>query len=479
MADKDAIEDCRQYVGGLDRNAGAGMAMFWAQRLADKDFFPEAAIAFAAFARHHPENVDVALQLVEHFLNAFRIDDAERVLKRLLAQGAGTAGVEAMYARIHLTRGDVAEAAAAAKRALAADPDCVTAYVVLSEVDPIAIDESGDAHLQAFLLKEETPLEKRIVGLMALGRAREKRGDIDGAFAAFSQSKQHAKRALAHTGIRHDQPAAEALIRETIAAFPAAPIAAAKPAQGGPDEAHRLICIVGMPRSGSTLVDQILSRHSAVVSVGESMIAPEFVSGINRQSAATGRTPRDCAAAQSQAFQQRYRSAGDGAKIVIDKNLFNYQHCGLIAELDPSARFIVTLRDPMDIALSVFKIKFLGSHPWSNDFDDIAHMIASFEYLTDHWRRIFGDRILVVQHETVVSRLEPSVRELLDFCGLDFEQHCLDFHHGERAVFTTSAAQVRQPLNADGVGRWRRYERHLEGFAQSLATHRKRLAGGA
>jgi hypothetical protein len=175
-------------------------------------------------------------------------------------------------------------------------------------------------------------------------------------------------------------------------------------------------------------------------------------------------------------YRNSYERAANGAACVADKNLFNFARCGLIADLDPDARFILALREPADIALSIFKTKFLAALPWSNDLRGIAHMQASFEFLTDHWRRILGDRILVVRHEHLVADFEAGVRKTLDFCELEFEPECLAFHEGKRRVFTVSAAQVRRPLNADGVGRWRRYEQHLKEFDRALEESRQRYA---
>ncbi len=470
--DAAAIDQCGKFVRRLELHAGGSMASFWSARLSEKDYFPQAADAFGVFAAKHPNHIDTAFHYVDLLLNAFRLDEALAALQRIAAAGAPKAGVDALSARAHLTRGDIENAGKAAKSAIAADRNCIAAYAVLSETDPSAIEPSQEAHLQSIVSTEATPADKRIVGEMALGRFREKRGDIEGAFAAFSRSNEIARLSLVRSGISYNRAAQEAQARAEIARYPEAP-----PVR---EEARdpRLIFIIGMPRSGSTLIDQILSRHSAVSSVGESIIVPRFASAISNK-ASKGAPYSSLIADHQSAFGDAYRSASDDAAVVVDKNLFNFQHCGLISALSPGARFVLVLRDPADVALSIFKIKFMAALPWTNDLADIAHMTAVFELLTDHWRRIFADRILTVRHEDLVANFEPGVRTILDFCNLGFEPECLSFHEGERAVFTTSAAQVRRPVNTEGVGRWRRYEPFLGPFFKELEQCRAALARSA
>ncbi|MFZ5616745.1 MAG: tetratricopeptide repeat-containing sulfotransferase family protein [Pseudomonadota bacterium] len=469
LADRTFISLCANFVGALDPQSGRNMASFWSQRLAEKNFFGEAADAFGLFALKHPNEIGIGFQYVDLLLNAFRLEEAEKILMRISALGATPAGVDALFARIHVARGDIKAASDSAARAITADPDCIVAYAVLADVEPGRVDGAGAARLERLISSDACPIDKRIVGGVALGRVFEKEGDIDSAFAAFTNANKLSAQSLAAAGMRYDRSAGEADVRREIARYPSPPDAAETE-----DASPRLLFIIGMPRSGSTLVDQILSRHSAVASVGESMIVPQFVDRISHRAKASGGSSRDFPIGLREEFMSAYAKAG-AAGLVVDKNLFNFQHCGLIADLDPGARFILVLRDPGDVALSIFRMKFLATHPWSNDLDDIAHTIACFELLTDHWRRLFADRMRVLQYETLVKDFEGNVRALLDFCGLGFEPECLEFHEGERAVFTQSATQVRRPLSAEGIGRWRRYERHLEGFWRSLDDFRRRL----
>ena len=468
---KIAIEACRDFLRILPRDEAEALAHFWSKRLIEKDHFAEAATAFSLFALSNMDDEITALELANHYLNAHELDKVEEILDDVVEKFGDGPTVHAMTARIEITRGNSEAAKSAALKAIELNARAIPAYVILSELDPRLIDASIQNRLSAVLRDESLPAEMRVGGYRTLGRVFEKRGDIDAAFAAFAAAKSLAKENTHDAGRAYNPTQIERRTRIVAARYPSVIVES--------DDKHRRplsVFIIGMPRSGSTLVDQIISRHSRAISIGESSNILQIANWIDRKAKASGRTYRSCVADIREHYRSVYSEAAQGAACIIDKNLFNFERCGLIADLDPQARFILTLRDPADIALSIFRTKFLAAHEWSHDLRDIAHMQATFEFLTGHWRRILGDRIHVVKHEELVADFEPGVRALLDFCGLDFEPQCLEFHKGDRKVFTTSAAQVRRPVNAEGVGRWRRYEKHLAPYFESLEEFRRRYA---
>ncbi|HNR77260.1 MAG TPA: sulfotransferase, partial [Parvularculaceae bacterium] len=455
------------------RDEAEALAHFWSKRLIEKDHFAEAATAFSLFALSNMDDEITALELANHYLNAHKLDKVEEILDDVVEKFGDGPTVHAMTARIEITRGNSEAAKSAALKAIELNARAIPAYVILSELDPRLIDASIQNRLSAVLRDESLPAEMRVGGYRTLGRVFEKRGDIDAAFAAFAAAKSLAKENTHDAGRAYNPTQIERRTRIVAARYPSVIVES--------DDKHRRplsVFIIGMPRSGSTLVDQIISRHSRAISIGESSNILQIANWIDRKAKASGRTYRSCVADIREHYRSVYSEAAQGAACIIDKNLFNFERCGLIADLDPQARFILTLRDPADIALSIFRTKFLAAHEWSHDLRDIAHMQATFEFLTGHWRRILGDRIHVVKHEELVADFEPGVRALLDFCGLDFEPQCLEFHKGDRKVFTTSAAQVRRPVNAEGVGRWRRYEKHLAPYFEGLEEFRRRYAQG-
>jgi hypothetical protein len=153
----------------------------------------------------------------------------------------------------------------------------------------------------------------------------------------------------------------------------------------------------------------------------------------------------------------KLRSKAPDAKRVIDKLPANFQNLGLIAVMFPHGRIIHCRRDPRDIALSCFVTNFLNPLSWTFDLEDFAHYYAQYRRLMDHWRRVLPVPMLERQYETAVADFENSARQLVDFCGLEWQDACLEYYKTERTVRTASLRQVRQPVYTSSVGRWRDY----------------------
>jgi hypothetical protein len=220
-----------------------------------------------------------------------------------------------------------------------------------------------------------------------------------------------------------------------------------------------------MPRSGTSLVEQIAASHSRVFGAGE-------LTNIGEASAELGDTPWTQAAVRrvADAHLERLRALGGGADRVIDKLPDNIFMLGVIATLYPGARIIFCRRDPRDIGLSCFFQKFsAGLLTFSYDLADCGKRIRETERIAAHWHRVLPLRYLDIQYESLVADLAGESRRLIEFLGLAWEPACLDFHRTERTVRTASAWQVRQPLYSRSVGRWRHYERHLGLLLEELA----------
>lgn len=237
---------------------------------------------------------------------------------------------------------------------------------------------------------------------------------------------------------------------------------------------ERPLFVVGMPRSGTTLVEQILSAHPQGHGCGELTgivgIAHEISAGIPAQ---TGlRWPRDAAQVDGAWLRERaqaylsvaLRGAPADVRRLVDKQPYNFLHVGLIAMLFADARIVWCRRDPRDIALSIFSESFAPSATYATDRDDIAFVIAQQERLMRHWQAVSPLPILEFEYERVVADTEAQIRRLVDFAGLPWDARCLDFHASGRSVQTLSRWQVRQPMHARSVGRWRHY---LEWFGES------------
>ena len=241
-----------------------------------------------------------------------------------------------------------------------------------------------------------------------------------------------------------------------------------------------------MPRSGTTLVEQILAGHPDVYAAGElcdlaaiilsprdshdNTLFPEAWRHLDSEVVSH--------AARTYLEQLRQRPIG-GAKRVTDKMPDNFEYVGMIGQLFPSARIIHVRRDPMDTCLSIFVTLFATGHDYAYDITELGTYYRLYESLMQRYRASAPANMLEVSYEALVENLESEVRRILAFCGLGFVPACLAFHERSRPVHTASVAQVREPLYRSSVGKWRRYERQLEPLRQALALPMPQLRSAA
>jgi hypothetical protein len=249
------------------------------------------------------------------------------------------------------------------------------------------------------------------------------------------------------------------------------------------DPAADPIFIIGLPRSGSTLLEQILASHSQVEGTQELPDVQQIVTRLRGfdSDAASPRYPAiltSLSAADVQALASQYLSGTrvyrSGKPHFIDKMPNNFRHLGLIHLMLPNAKIIDARREPMACCFSNFKQLFANGQEFTYSIEDIARYYRTYLELMAHWQKVLPGRILRVQHEDVVADLEASVRRLLDFCGLEFEPQCVAFHETKRSVRTASSEQVRRGLYSDGLDQWRNFEPWLAPLAQALGDARDR-----
>jgi hypothetical protein len=231
------------------------------------------------------------------------------------------------------------------------------------------------------------------------------------------------------------------------------------------------IFIVGMPRTGTTLVERILAGHSEVTSAGELHdFSSELVKEIQRHSqgkpVAKDRIVQASLKVDFARLGRNYVKAARQAvepasPQFIDKLPFNLLYCGLIHRALPNARIIHMVRDPMDTCYAIYKTLFGQAYPFSYDLDELATYYIAYRKLMAHWHQVMPGLILDVAYEDVVADPEQQARRLVAHCGLDWEPECLEFHKSKAASTTASAVQVRQPLYATSIQKWRNYENQL------------------
>jgi hypothetical protein len=258
-------------------------------------------------------------------------------------------------------------------------------------------------------------------------------------------------------------------VKASIAAFDAARLAGLR-AQNA-DETP--VFVVGMPRSGTTLIEQILSAHGQVYGAGEraalgqafwQLGGSDTAAAVQRAAGQSGEALNSYAAR----YLTELHRIDPGAARIVDKMPGNFKYLGLASLLLPGARVIACERDPRDIGLSIFTFRFYGVHAYAHDLSDLGWYIGQQRRLMAHWRAVLPNPILTVKLTDWVEDFDGTLARVLAFLGLPYDPACARFHEVERRVRTVSRTQVRERVNAKGIGRWRAYERHLEPLIAAL-----------
>jgi tetratricopeptide (TPR) repeat protein len=364
--------------------------------------------------------------------------------------------------RCFLALGRLDEAIEAFRRALALDADLADAYRNLAACRLLPTDDQEMARVAGLAERTDLPIEERATAGFAVAKALDDADRYDEAFVTYDSANRLYRAARAAAGDRFDAAALARQIDGLIADFTPAFFAAVS-GWGNPSDLP--VFIVGLPRSGTTLVEQIAASHSRVFGAGE-------LREIGETAAELGAPWTQAAVRRAaDAHLERLSALGGDADRIIDKLPDNIFMLGVIATLYPAARIIFCRRDPRDIGVSCYFQKFsAGSLTFSYDLADCGRRIRETERLAAHWHRVLPLRWLDIHYESLVADLEGESRRLIEFLGLAWEPSCLDFHRTLRAVQTASSWQVRQPLYHRSVGRWRHYERHLGPLLAELAS---------
>ena len=391
------------------------------------------------------------------------------VYRELLVGGDVDAELYLSIAHALKTLGETSQAIDSYRKAAALRPDFGDAYWSLANLKTYRFTDAELGQIRAALAAPTTGDVDRYHLCFALAKALEDRGEYAESFHYYELGNR-----LKHTEIRYRPEIAENNTREQIRVCTAEFFASRKgwgARQAGP------IFIVGLPRSGSTLLEQILASHSRVEGTQELPIVPQLVAKLRGRDADTGdsRYPRileRLSATDLQQLGEKYladsRAYRTGKPLFVDKNPNNFRHLGLARLMLPEAKIIDARREPMACCFSNLKQLFANGQEFTYGVEEIARYYRTYLELMQHWERVLPGRILRIYHEDVVEDLDGNVRRMLEFCELAFEPQCLLFHETRRSVRTASSEQVRQAIYREGLDQWRNFEPWLGPLKSAL-----------
>ncbi|WP_020399681.1 tetratricopeptide repeat-containing sulfotransferase family protein [Kordiimonas gwangyangensis] len=398
-----------------------------------------------------------------------QFEPAIEIYESLLDDAPHQPRVYLSYGHALKTVGRQAEAIAAYRKAVEQAPELGEAYWSLANLKTVTLSDDEVMAMEAALKRPALTPEDAAQLSFALAKALEDRQEYDRAFKHYAEGNEVRRRQSAYSG---DEQTAKT--ERSIGFFDSGFFGARK---GWGADAPDPIFIVGLPRAGSTLLEQILASHSMVEGTQE---LPEVISLSRRLGGKKHPSDRslypdmlaDLGAGDIRALGEEYidrtRRYRTGTPFFIDKMPNNFEHIGLIHLMLPNAKIIDARRHPLACCFSGFKQYFARGQRFSYSLSDIGGYYRNYVALMEHFDAVLPGRVHRVQYETLVEDFEAEVRRLLDYCGLPFEPGCLEFYKNDRAVKTASSEQVRQPVFKDAVDHWRNFLPHLDPLMHAL-----------
>jgi tetratricopeptide (TPR) repeat protein len=365
--------------------------------------------------------------------------------------------------------GDLLGAETSLNRVIALRPDDIQAYHTRASLRAQTLEANHIEEMIRLLQREtRTPLQE-ITLCSALAKELEDVGCYQASFNYLKRAND-----LQRRQIKYDVGDDIALIDRVIQLHDRAAVRV-----DGGFETDECIFVIGLPRSGTTLVERILASHSNVTAAGELQAFPnEILKAVRAQGGGVmvqldfiQRALNVDPAALGHAYIDATRPQTGRTPHFVDKLPLNYLHAGLIRRALPRARILALAREPLDSCYAMYKTLFTGAYPFSYELSELGRYYVAWHRLMRHWRDALGDSLLIVQYEDLVTRQEDVSRKMLAHCGLEWQGECLEFHRQKSAVTTASATQVRQAIYSSSIGKWRHLEPELRPLIETLRHH--------
>ena len=408
------------------------------------------------------------------------LTEGRSLIEHAVRLAPGNAHVRHQMGLTHEEDGDFEKAMQSYAEALSITPDYLPALTSLAAASRSAISQGLLDDLESALEKGKGrfPASEQSRAHQVLGKCRDARGEFDRAFEHFRRSNM-----LAPNPLPYDRRRQEAYAGNLMETYSSRNIGHEVPADA---EICRPVFVVGMPRSGTTLLEHMLSSHPEIAGAGELGFFSSLELAGKSLHARDGKRCPDWEERVSHHNLERLRSeyaalidtVDTNSRYVIDKMPFNFWHIGVILSVFPDARIIHCTRDRYDVCLSCYIESFSEFHGWSLDLADTGHYWRQYELIMAHWRDLFGKSILEIQYEKVVEDHRQVIRDALDFLNLSWDDSVASYNASNRSIQTPSNWQVRQPLYRSSVGRWRNYRQYLGPLFEGLGDRQASIIQG-
>jgi predicted Zn-dependent protease len=448
------------------RPGDVALGLDYAYSLLGSRRYREALTQCEELVERAPENIAVQELKAEVLYNLGEYREAIGIYRELCELPEKRASSLLHLGTVLKTVGDTSEAQNCYREAIAVEPTLGQAYWELADLKTYRFSGDEIASMRD-LLEGGTiaPLNKVLIEF-ALGKAFEDARQFAESFERYQAGNRDYARIRPYRHVSRNAQFRKVFTEDYFTAR-----------RESGSETESAIFVVGLPRSGSTLLEQILSSHSRVDATRELDEITSIARDMNDPSGAEqGQYPlsvADLDSARIRELADRYldyvRPYRQQAPRFVDKAPVNFQHLGLIKTLFPKASIIDIRRDPMASGWSMYKQFFADSFLFSYDLETIGHYYRDYVDLMDHWHSVLPNQILTIRYEDLVQNLRATVATVLHYCGLDFEEACIEFHLNKRAVATPSSEQVRQPIYTDAIEHWKHFEEYLAPLKQALA----------
>jgi tetratricopeptide (TPR) repeat protein len=384
-------------------------------------------------------------------------DRARRYAVEAVKAKVNALRAEHVLAKLKIDEGDFDAGEAMLRKALREAGPQANPWYMLSQIN--RLEPEAEKPLRKLAADEKRSLEERSTALFALYALVKRHGDDAETFRVLDQAN-----ALARARRPADISGELRLVENSIATFAPA-FFEARRGEGDPREGP--VFVMGMPRSGTTLTEQILAAHPAVLAGDERGDILDLRATIPGYPQGIADLPGGWAKAAGEKIRAAMFKGESGQRFATDKLPGNYMNLGLIAWILPQAKFVYCKRDPHDNALSLYEQNFGANLPYATDLEACGHMYREHLRIMRHWQEV-GLAIHTVDYDALVADPEPHIRALVAFLGLDWHEECLTPQEVKRGVATASVWQVRQPISKGSVGKWKRFQRQLEPFTRAL-----------